>query len=310
MVLALVAVFVAGVGVWSEIVRRRRQRIAVVAYEPRRPTPWTAVELWLIFIIYLLLQVVPVLVVYRMAGLEIHNSTQDANSSEDAAEPEETDPERYTAMLLANALGNVLTAAATIGLLRRHSVHVLPDTFRGRITTGLQSRSAATWSDLGLSRPRMNDLTLGLAAFAAAMIPVYGLNWVLVQFTDERHPIVEMLEKHMSFGLMAVSVLSAVVVAPFVEELLFRVALQGWLERISVRPQGDDRVMPWPIVISSLAFALAHLGHGFEPIPLFFLALVLGYLYQRTHRLWPSMVVHFALNSCSMFVLWLQTVME
>ncbi len=58
------------------------------------------------------------------------------------------------------------------------------------------------------------------------------------------------------------------------------------------------------IVISSLVFSLLHLGHGADPIPLFFLALTLGYLYQRTGRLLPSVVVHFCLNGCSMLLLW------
>ena len=120
---------------------------------------------------------------------------------------------------------------------------------------------AATWTDLGLSRPTMRDLKLGLAAFAAAVIPIYTMQAVLTQFTDQRHPIVEMLEQHMNLGLMAVSSLAAIIVAPFVEELLFRVALQGWLESFPARTEGDDRLMPWPIVISSLVFALAHLGN-------------------------------------------------
>jgi hypothetical protein len=58
------------------------------------------------------------------------------------------------------------------------------------------------------------------------------------------------------------------------------------------------------IVISSLVFSLLHLGHGADPIPLFFLALALGYLYQRTGRLLPSVIVHFCLNACSLIALW------
>jgi hypothetical protein len=57
------------------------------------------------------------------------------------------------------------------------------------------------------------------------------------------------------------------------------------------------------IILSSLVFSLMHLGHGADPIPLFFLALALGYLYQRTGRLLPSVVVHFCLNACSMLAL-------
>jgi membrane protease YdiL (CAAX protease family) len=50
------------------------------------------------------------------------------------------------------------------------------------------------------------------------------------------------------------------------------------------------------IGISSLFFALAHFGQGPAPISLFVLALGLGYLYQRTHRVLPGMVVHFLVN--------------
>jgi membrane protease YdiL (CAAX protease family) len=61
-----------------------------------------------------------------------------------------------------------------------------------------------------------------------------------------------------------------------------------------------------PIVISALIFALMHVGQGPAPIPLFFLALGLGYLYQRTHRIWPSLILHFVLNSASLALLWVQ----
>ncbi|MDZ4821582.1 MAG: CPBP family intramembrane glutamic endopeptidase [Planctomycetota bacterium] len=59
-----------------------------------------------------------------------------------------------------------------------------------------------------------------------------------------------------------------------------------------------------PVLISSIVFALAHFGHGPAPIPLFFLACALGYLYQQTHRIWPSLVVHTLLNLCSLAILW------
>ncbi len=57
------------------------------------------------------------------------------------------------------------------------------------------------------------------------------------------------------------------------------------------------------IVLTSAIFALMHWGHGFAPVPLFFLSLGLGWLYQRTHRLLPSVVVHFCLNGCSFLML-------
>src|SRR3989304_5286703 len=59
-----------------------------------------------------------------------------------------------------------------------------------------------------------------------------------------------------------------------------------------------------PIVLSSLLFALAHVGYGPDPVPLFLFALMLGYVYQRTHRIVPSMVAHALFNGTSLFALW------
>ena len=42
-----------------------------------------------------------------------------------------------------------------------------------------------------------------------------------------------------------------------------------------------------------------------DPISLFFLALALGFLYYRTHRLLPSIVLHMALNGASLLMVWL-----
>ncbi|MFI4877013.1 MAG: lysostaphin resistance A-like protein [Blastopirellula sp. JB062] len=61
-----------------------------------------------------------------------------------------------------------------------------------------------------------------------------------------------------------------------------------------------------PILLSASCFSLMHLGQGLAPIPLFFLALGLGYLYQRTRRLTPCVVVHFLLNGQSMTLLLIQ----
>ena len=58
-----------------------------------------------------------------------------------------------------------------------------------------------------------------------------------------------------------------------------------------------------PVGVSSFLFAIVHLGNGPDPIPLFVLALILGYLYQQTHRLWPCIVLHMCLNAASLAML-------
>jgi membrane protease YdiL (CAAX protease family) len=72
----------------------------------------------------------------------------------------------------------------------------------------------------------------------------------------------------------------------------------GWIPAL---PHG------WtPIFVSAVAFGLAHLGHGVAPVPLVLLGIVLGYLYQRTHRLAPSIAAHMLFNAYSLTLLWLQ----
>lgn len=63
---------------------------------------------------------------------------------------------------------------------------------------------------------------------------------------------------------------------------------------------------PVPIVFTSLLFSMMHLGQGAAPIPLFFLALGLGYVFQRTRTMTASLVVHFLLNGQSMLLLLVQ----
>lgn len=61
-----------------------------------------------------------------------------------------------------------------------------------------------------------------------------------------------------------------------------------------------------PVLASGAIFALAHLGHGVAPVSLFPLGVTLGYIYQRTHRIVPSMVCHGLFNGFSILMLWLQ----
>ena len=65
-----------------------------------------------------------------------------------------------------------------------------------------------------------------------------------------------------------------------------------------IPPQRPARpIGPWR---SALIFAVLHLSHGPDWVPLFVLALGLGYVYRQTHRILPCIVVHFLLNACSM----------
>lgn len=226
-------------------------------------------------------------------------------------------------------------------------------------------RTRATAHDLGWSwRDIPGDIRLGLIGFVMLAPPVYALQGLLVSLWKEsRHPIVEMFKDAPNTRFFGMLLLSAAVVAPLFEELLFRVLLQGFLEKVCTfrgrinelllgtrTPHHDpptnnsddgplDRLTTdtnpyasphvtdppseqalaepvdhqpelqgsaaWlPIGLSSAIFALLHYSHGPDWIPLLLLAGGMGYLYQRTHRILPSLIVHSLLNSLSMWGLW------
>ncbi len=56
-----------------------------------------------------------------------------------------------------------------------------------------------------------------------------------------------------------------------------------------------------PILVSSLMFAAIHIGQGLAPVPLFFFALALGFLYRFSGSIVPSVLLHLMLNGFSMF---------
>lgn len=64
----------------------------------------------------------------------------------------------------------------------------------------------------------------------------------------------------------------------------------------------------WAILISSGMFAMAHLGQGPAPIPLFVFGMALGYVYYKTGSVIPCIVLHMLLNGFSMFWFTLGTI--
>jgi uncharacterized protein len=87
-------------------------------------------------------------------------------------------------------------------------------------------------------------------------------------------------------GFLA-SLLTIAVLAPLVEELIFRGLLYGWLAG------RWGTIVAW--IVSSLAFAAAH----FEPAHIILvlpLGLWFGWLRRRTDSLWPSLVCHMINN--------------
>jgi membrane protease YdiL (CAAX protease family) len=153
------------------------------------------------------------------------------------------------------------------------------------------------------------DVGLGLKAALMILPPVLLISAGLSFVVPYEHPVLDVLKGlDAPFRLAGIFVCTAIV-TPVVEEFLFRGLMIGGLERLVTGPDfvesEDNRwqpTSPWPILISSFLFAIMHFGQGAAPVPLFVLALALGYLYQRTGSLTAPIVVHMVLNSLTLIV--------
>lgn len=92
-------------------------------------------------------------------------------------------------------------------------------------------------------------------------------------------------------------IFSIVILAPVVEELLFRGAIQGHLMRIWKNPK-------WAILTSSLIFGIVH-GNPVQIPFAIVTGLVLGWVYYRTGSLLPGMLMHFINNGSSVALYYL-----
>lgn len=300
-VIAALALF-GSIVTWGYVLARLRAERPILDVEPRPPVPWTPLDLVLIVLALLLSSAVGELVLRQVLGVPLPLRLEDL------------DEQAFIHRQFVSATTTFATLVfAGVLLVVRHSVSV---------------------ADLGFTTRKLgHDLKLGLYGFVAIAPPVLLLQALLVYLFPGQHPLIEILKQFHSEAAFVVAGISVSIVAPLGEELLFRVLLQGWLEKkfppvmwMPMRNGGQSEVndqaldhaaeqreprkfdaiqpSPLPILISSLVFALMHMGQGPSPVPLFFLALALGYLYQRTHRIWPSLVVHFLLNTWSLVVLW------
>ena len=155
---------------------------------------------------------------------------------------------------------------------------------------------------------------------------------------EQEHELLKAMGESSGRGARLMLILGATVVAPLFEELLFRGHVQTLIRRglialgvsppraiqpvdpgsvtvlsqINGPPEGLPQAQPviaarsiawqtWAaILLTSGLFALVHPMWTWPSI--FFLALGLGYTYERTGNLWASMTVHCAFNSVSTFL--------
>jgi membrane protease YdiL (CAAX protease family) len=207
-------------------------------------------------------------------------------------------------MLLARIVAQVAISAsvspAAPGMTSQLVAGVLAMLGGAAVTAAMLLTKGASWADLGLwpCLP-MRDLRLASGGLALVLAPLLAAAAMLNRIVPYRHPIIDYLNEHSDPLAIAVVVLAAIVVAPIAEEFLFRRVLQGWLETLPLGPGTA-------IGLASLAFAVAHAGHGLAWLPLLFLGIVLGVLVRQTGSIMPAIVLHAMFNAVSVGLLLLQ----
>ncbi len=148
------------------------------------------------------------------------------------------------------------------------------------------------------------DLWWGVSAFLIAVPMIMAAIQMAVLlgglFGQEApqiaHDMLKMLIDSDSHTGTVLIMVSAVLVAPIVEESIFR----GLIQSVMVETLGESR--RWSIVIvASIVFMFIHADfeswEHWQALPgLLVLGLVLGWLYERTGSLWPCIVVHTGFN--------------
>ena len=139
------------------------------------------------------------------------------------------------------------------------------------------------------------QVAVGFTGFIASVLPVVicmlATFWMREDSANE-HAYLQAIKAEGSFELLFWVCLSAVVVAPIFEELIYRVVLQTWLEHIVPPRQA--------LIIVAAIFATIHRLP--DAIPLFPLALVLGYLYQRQRSFLTIVTVHALFNAVNIAI--------
>ena len=208
-----------------------------------------------------------------------------------------------TAWLLAGALlSALLLALATVALFPEW-----PQIVAMAVPTELAMIGAIAWAVRKTGLPWRQALGLRPLPFATlpplalvlvGSVTVFSEMYVIVQRLVPVPPEFEALLRDLlrigDATDLALTVLVAVVVAPVLEEALFRgVVLEGLTRR-----RGPRSATLW----TAGFFAFFHFYNPWQILPTFFLGLVLAWVVLTTRTLWASIVLHAAFNGVSLAI--------
>lgn len=152
--------------------------------------------------------------------------------------------------------------------------------------------------------PRLQHIGQGLLYYVAAAPVVWAgslLSNLILRDIEPQSIINVMLQAELPWQAELFAILLAVLVAPVVEETLFR----GLLLPVAIRHFGK----PLPaVILVSFAFAAIH-GHLPSILPLTILGIFFSFSLLKTGSLYPAIAMHAAFNAVTiLLVMWARTI--
>jgi membrane protease YdiL (CAAX protease family) len=282
---------VACVVVWKVIVMGWLQRQPVLPYRPRRPVPWRTFDVILLVSMYILMPAVVVRALYWCFNIPRGALLETAKNA-----PLNTEHPLSRVLLEGHNIGTILLCVAS-GVVIAPIVEEL--LFRLLLQGWLES----------LER-RMRRRIPALRRVLAGLVPVVTVGFLFaamhIRVSEPREELPAVV-----FRLSVFSLSSLLTVVAGVCWLRF--AAGASLADLGIVPSklaGDIRlglvaflaiIVPVYAVMVDVKILLPEIAVA-DPIPIFLLAIALGILYYRTHRIVPSLALHMAFNAVGVFV--------
>lgn len=195
--------------------------------------------------------------------------------------------------------GAIVTTAVILLLARAHFARRL----RG---FGLNAKTIVADFFAGFT----NLLTVWPLIMAAVILTTFFGEQIWGQdYQMQQHQELELITEYSQLPLRIIIVIVAVIVAPLLEELLFRGLIQtmlvshlSYVARGAPNDEGETTRSGWgvwlAIAISSGLFAMMHANPGHWPA-LFVLSVCLGYAYEKSGSLFRPIFIHSFFNVVS-----------
>jgi membrane protease YdiL (CAAX protease family) len=287
----LPAVALACLIVWVLVLRRLRRGVPVVPYQPRRPVPWRGLDVLIVFLVY---------VVGTWSAMLLSVAWFEPKGIQPAA------AEPATALHTENPAARVLMESKNVWVLTLCALTLI--VVAPAVEEFLFRLLFQGWLEAVENRLLRRVAQFRKIPRGAVSVAISSLLFALVHC---RPPLPPMELRRIILGLAVQAVMSLLTLA--LALVLLRRPARGYpagatLEDLGIVPAkaaADVKlgllaclaVTPPVLLLNVLVSMWLPKDVVADPIPIFFLALVLGTLYYRTHRIAASLVLHMAFNA-------------